>query len=68
MKCTAVNIDTNSFKTFFVALTWVLLLEVYSDIWTTNQKKKIQFIYIHSFSKSTVIFKTAHHDKEMSAI
>jgi len=54
MKCTAININTDSFKTFFATLTQVFLLEVYSDIWTTNQKKKSSsytFIYllIHSF-------------------
>jgi hypothetical protein len=33
-----------------------------------KSEKKIHFIYIHSFSKSIITFKTAHHNKEMSAI
>jgi len=52
MKCTAENINTDPLKTFFATLTQVLLLEVHSDIPKTNQKKKIQFIYIHLFIHS----------------
>ena len=50
MKYTAENINTNSFKTFFATLTQVFLLEVYSDIRKTNQKKKISsYTFIYSF-------------------
>ena len=53
MKCTAVNINTNSFKTFFANLAQVFLLEVYSDIWITNQKKK-NSVHIHTFIHSFI--------------
>ena len=47
MKCTAENINTDSFKTFFATLTQVFLLELYLDIPKANQKKKKILVHIH---------------------